>query len=366
MAKTINDILGLPRLMGLIQETTSGLPQEKILQSKAPGLLTVKQQIIGDTGQATLVKGQRKVTKLTRYNAPPVGVDLETIGIRNFKLLSTAEAITIDPVTFQNLRNYDNYEFQKQGAEEIGRQIALFKKKFDNNRISVLISVLNNGAVYFDSNGNLLPTASGADARYTVDMQVPAINKNQLNGIISQPWSLPSCNIPDQLQAIRQQAARAHGYVPTTIIYGRKVYSWILQNQYVQMYNVYNSFNQPLMGESMIPDGFLGFKWIDGSQFFYEDASGTNQPLVPDDKVILFPDVSSDWYSMVEGSMMLPTTLNILPTAEAALQATKIEYGMYVYAHMNLRPINLEIVGGDNFMPIPRVPEVLYQADVDF
>jgi len=366
MGVSLEEILGLPRLLGLIQESTSGLPMEEVYSARLPGLMNISRDVIGNSGQATLTKGQRKVPKLIKYNSPPIGAPLETIAVRDWVLLAFSETITIDPITMMNLRAYESFEFQQLGAEEIGRQASLFKQKFKNIELASLTQALVLGKNYFDAAGNLLPSSSGATQ--TIDFGVSANHQNQLNGIIDIPWSNPNANIPYQIQNIKKQAAKDTGYIPQVALYGANVPSWIMQNQYVQAYQARNqAFRDTVVMDNAIPDGYMDIaKWVNGSTFFYEDANGTNQSLVPDDMVIFFPEPNRGWYEWWKGSMLLPTTLNILPT-EAGLQGnTRMVYGMYLYAYISMAPINYSLVAGTTFFPGIKNPDVLFQADVNF
>lgn len=367
MAFNVQELFGLPRLMGMIEETTSGLPQEEVMLEKLPGLLNLKRQIVGNVAQAALTKGQRKVSKIIPYSSAPVAASLETIGQRDYSLLHTSEVITMDPVIFQNLRMWDSFQFQTMGGQEVGRQIELFKQKFANLRVSNIISALVYGAQYFDTDGNFLPSSSGADASKTIDHLVSANHKNQLNGIIDVPWSNPNANIPKHIQAIIRQGRIDTGRVPTLAIYGESVLSWILQNNYCQSYNSFNlANNNSMMNDMKVPKGFMELDWIAGNQFFFEDSTGTNQRLVPDDYVIFLPIPSKTWYELVEGSMPVPTTINPIMDVNSAWDQMKTVYGEFAYAQFTQRPINMDIVGGDTFVPVLRNPDVLFQADVEF
>jgi hypothetical protein len=356
MSMTIEQILGLPRLLGLINETTTGLPMDKVFTSRLPGLMSITRDVIGNSGQATLTKGQRKVPKVIKYNAPPVSAPLETIATRDWVMLASSEVITIDPITYQQM-----------GAEEIGRQTKLFKQKFRNMELCCITNALVRGAIYLDADGNFLPTSSGAAE--TLDIGVPATHKNQLDGIITIPWSNPNANIPKNIQDIKSRAAKDTGYIPSVCIYGASIPTYLMQNQYVQTYqNKVSVVRDTYVMDNEISDGYLGIdKWVNGSTFFFEDEDGVNQSLVPDDAVIFFPEVDREWYEFWQGSTLIPTTLNILPGNDNDLQAnTRLVYGMYLYAHLDMRPINYELVGGTVFWPGIKNPDVLFQADVNF
>lgn len=362
----LEQILGLPRLTKLIQETTTGLPQEKILGERLPGVLSSTEDVIGNSALATLTKGQRKVMKRVSYNSPPISANLETIGQRPFIFASAAEVVTLDPNTVQNLRAWDSFEYQEKGAAEVGRQIGLFKQKAMNNRLVYAIQALVRGNVYFDSSDNVLPTSSGADSTKTISLGISANNQNQLNGIITIPWSNPVANIPKDIETIRQQAAFLTGYIPEVVIYGKNIPSYLAANQYVLPYSQrFERARSEYLLQYALPDGYMGIKkWIPGAQFFYEDANGTNQQLVPDDAFIFFPEPEKSWWRFFQGSNYVPKNLNIMTDMNQALDNLDRVFGMFSYARLSMNPISVELVMGDTFLPAPVNPDVLWQATV--
>src|SRR5262245_54267018 len=127
---TIEQLIGLPALMGLMQETTTGVPDPLPDAFNQP-----KRQVIGNSARSFIGYGQRKTARLTKYGAPSIQTGLEQLGVKDFILISSSEVQPIDPLTFQRLHQFDNYNMQKMGAGEVARQVGMFKAKFDNSRI---------------------------------------------------------------------------------------------------------------------------------------------------------------------------------------------------------------------------------------
>jgi hypothetical protein len=364
MAKTIEQLLGLPALMGMVEETVSGLPQDKFLPKE---FKTLTREVIGNSAQAVLTQGQRKVTKLIKYNSAPVGAPLEPIGVRDWVLFHSSEEIDIDPVTYQRLRQMDSWELQKQGAEEIGRQIGLFVKKSSNVESTTTLQALTAGSVYFDASGNLLPTSSGATQTVTIGMA--ADHQNQLaypsSAIIDAPWSSPSTDIPKHIRNVKKAAAQSTGYIPEVVLYGENVPSYIMQNSFCKEFLALNpAMNQSMLSTGEIPDGFLGMTWVPAYLGFYEDYTGTNRQIVGADTATFMPKPSKAWYELVLGSSLIPTTLNPIMNVDSVMGSTVLKYGMFSYAHFEQKPIRLIVVQGHTWFPAVTNPNVLWQSKV--
>ena len=364
---TIEQLLGLPALMTIVEQTTTGLPQEKFLPA---GIKTVTREVIGNSAQAVLVKGQRKVSRIGQYGAAPVGATLETIARSNWVMIHTIEELTLDPLTFQRLHNYENWQEQKLGAEEIARQIGLFVKKQENLVSSCALYFFANGVVYADNFGNLLPSASGALT--TITMLIPATNQGQLpyptNPIITTPWNNPTANIPEMIRGIIFAADQITGYEPDQAAFGINIPSYVMVNAYCQEYLSRNdSMNAYFMTKNSIPQGFLDIEnWIPAWKGFYEDQNGNNQQIWGNDLITFFPKVEKYWYEMAQGSMTIPKTIDILTSVDSLMSMTELKYGRFVYAQIDPKPIRLSITAGDTFLPTIKNPLVVWQATTVF
>ena len=362
MSKTIGQLLGLPALTEAVQETLNGLPQEKFLPAAFKNLT---QEVIGNSVTAVLLQGQRKVSKLIKYGAPPVGAPLEPIGDRSWILYASAENIPIDPITFQNLHAYNSWELQRKGEMEIGRQIGLFTKKQMNLQATVTMYHINTGVTYWDVNGNLLPSSSGSFE--TLTMSIPANNQNQCNSIIDTTWANPNANIPLMVRKLKEAALQTTGYELENAMYGLNIPTDIQKNSYCLDYLARDpAMRSKLLTTNEIPDGFLDLKWIPAWKAFYEDYAGTNQRVMPVGQVTFFPEITRDWYELDLGSTYVPKTLNPIPDVEAMMSNLETRYGIYSYGHIEMVPVSLSIIAGNVFLPNIKNPNVVFQATVEF
>lgn len=364
---TIEQLLGLPALMALVEQTTNGLPQEDFLPKS---MKTTTREVIGNQVQAVLVKGQRKVSRLIQYNAAPVGGTLETIARGDWIAMHTSEELDIDPVTFQRLRNYENWQEQKLGAEEIARQVGLFVKKQENLVSSVTLLMFANGVVYSDIFGNLTPTS--VTNGYTYTMDIPASHQGQLpyptNPIVTIPWNNPTADIPDDIRKIKFAALQSTGYKPTIGMYGINLPSYMQVNSYCMEYLSRNdAMNAAFMSNNAIPQGFLDImSWIPAWEGFWEDQNGNYQQIWGNDLVTFLPEPQKYWYEMIQGSMQVPKTIDILTNVEAAMANIELVYGKFIYAHLQQKPIRLTTVMGNTFLPTIKVPDAIWQLTCVF
>ncbi len=130
------------------------------------------------------------------------------------------------------IREFESYTVMTKLAEEARRQIKGIADRQVNLLTSTVHAMLANGKLWFNSDGELLPSSSGSDL--PIDYGIPANNQNQLNGIIDASWALATTNIPKQLKLIRQQARFTTGYPLRYALYGKNVMSYLLRNNFCQ------------------------------------------------------------------------------------------------------------------------------------
>lgn len=358
MAKTIEQLLGYVYLTGVIQRIKSGIPDFL----PAP-FASIKKQVLGNSGRYTRTFGTRRLATRAEYGAAARKRALLGVEVQDVKLIHTFEHIEMDPLTLQTLRAYDNYDVQKMGIDEVNRQQAEFKQVFDNLRLSLTYSMLSLGAIYFDSDGNLLPTSSGAQV--TVDYGVSANNQNQLNGIITASWANANTDIPSQLRNLKNRSLQLTGYPLKYAFYGVNIPSYMTQNNYVLDYLSRNpNTAQKFLDQAELPDGLFGYTWVPVHGAFFEDSSGTNQTFFGGDKVVFTPEITQDVYELLEGSYQVPSSFNAVSNMSAALGSLKLVHGQFSYAVPIHNPPTAQMFFGDTVLPVWKVPNAIFQADV--
>lgn len=359
MAKTLQQILGYVTLTGLIQAVKSGIPNpipDQFWKST--------KNVIGDSGRYTRVVGQRKLARTARYGSPAIRRELLPIAVVDVKLLHTFEEQPIPPLVMQQLRSYDNYEVQQLGIQEVSRQTREFAQLFVNLRTAAILTAFAYGRMAFDAEGNLLPDAQFSSGVEQIDFQIPAANKGNLGGIISASWATATTNIVQQIAALKQRAVRQTGYPIEYVFYGRNIPSYLTRNDYVRDYLARNpTGNQGFVFTGEIPNGLFGLNWVPVYTGFWEDQNSTLQNIFDDDAIVFTPAPSPDWFEILEGSYTVPTTINIIPDAMAAMSGVKMVYGMFGYGLVVHNPPTVMTYYGDTFLPVIKIPEAVYIGD---
>src|SRR5438309_3625700 len=176
MSQTLDQILGGQNLTGVIQQTTTGVPDV----FPAP-FYASRRPVDGDTAEYTRVDGSRQTARIAAYGSPSQQRDLKDIAKVPVKLIHTVESILHKPSVLTNLVGFNNPSQQQLGIAEVTRQTRQFRQLFDNLRVASLTSALFTGTINFDGSGNLLPSTTGA--KVTVNYGIPAGNTLQLNAL---------------------------------------------------------------------------------------------------------------------------------------------------------------------------------------
>lgn len=357
-SKNIQDILGWKQLTGMIRETKSGIPDPL-----PAGFRSLRKNVIGDASSYIKRTGQRRTARQTMYGTEARNTVLKEVGSRDVKLIHFFESTTLPMLTYQTLRQPESYERQDMAEQEVNEQVAQFAQRFDNSEIAACQMVLNGGLIYFDGDGNLLPSSSGAVL--TIDFGIPANNLNQLNGNISASWATTSTNIPRDLRNIRKQAISDHGYPLKYAFYGMKIPDYINANTLIQPFLIrQREMNRQVLESNDIPQGLMDFTWIPVYESFWEDQDGTNRFVFGDDTIIFTPEPDRNWWEIQDGSYLVPMTFDIVGADAAAANAFKMEFGRFSYGQAIRNPVTAQIFNGNTFMPILKNPNVVYAADV--
>ena len=379
---TLQQILGAKNLIGRIQAIKAGLAADILPDA----LLSPGRSVEGNYGTYRKVIGERRVARVAMYGSPSQVRELKGISEIPVNLMHTIESINFAPAMLQNLTNDDNEEKQKNATAEIARQTADFHDLFENLRVAAVTSLLAYGRLDFNAGGELLmPTvaASGAvsaptGAMYAVDMGIPATNRTQLNvfgsNIISATWATTSNSIITQLNNLKTAARKATGYPIKHAFYGNDVFMYINNNTEIKDYAKRNPGYQDSFLKNEIPAGFLGLDWHPMREAFYASNvvpqtsaaldNGLATSIWPSKLVTFTPDITPDWYEMLQGTYPVDASIDEGESAEEIAQKIITATGMFAYAYMTRDPMGIKEVAGDTFLPVIKVPAAVYQATV--
>lgn len=358
MAKTIEQILGYVYLTGLVEAVKTGIPD--VLP---PEFASITKDTLADQGRYTRVTGTRRTSRQVHYGAPSLNTGLRDIGSFDVKLIHSYENIMLDVKTYQSLRNYDDYNVQNMGIQEVNRQAFQQRARIDNLQKAAIYSMLANGAIYFDGDGNLLPSSSGAVI--TVDYNVPANNKNQLNGIIGASWATVTTDIVTDLLQIKEQSVQLTGYQVQLAFYGQNLPAYFAANtSYVQPFLARSpNMREKFLDTGEVPDGLFGFKWMPVHLSFFEDQDGTVREFFGGDAVTFTPAIDMTWYELMLGTYPVPTSFNPFNTLQASMGSFNIQRGIFSYSVPVSDPMTAKLFYGHTFLPVLKNPDIIFIAD---
>ena len=358
---SIIDILGWRNISTAVQKVETGIPNRL-----PPEFMSLTEDVLGDKTTYVTFYGQRQTARRAEYGAQSRARTLKQIGEQSVNLLHFAEHIKIRQELFMRLRNPNDLMAQQLAQQEIARHGADFRTLFDNTRVAAIAFMLTTGYVYFDANGNILPTSSGASL--TIDYGIGANNRNQLNGLISGSWATTATNIIQDIENVRVQMRRNTGRTLKNIYYGKNVANYLFKNDTLKAYWQFNSkqleaFNA---NPTRVPNNFNECNWVYLGDMFYEDANGAVQPIIGDDAVIFAPEIDRNVYTLYQGSITAPKYG--LPTVAenlmGAVNGYEIVYGLGGYAVPEVDPVGIKEVYFDTFLPTWKSPLDLFIADV--
>jgi hypothetical protein len=345
---SIIDILGYRNISESIVKVETGIPDRL-----PPAFTSVKEEVTGDTTTWVTFRGQRQLARRGEYGSPSRSRTLRPIGEQSAKCLHFPEHIFIRPELHQRLRNPNDLLVQKLVREELARHGADHRQLFDNTRVASITMMLSKGKIWFDSDGAVLPSSSGADL--TVDYAVPAGNRDQVSGIIDQGWDDPDAPIIQHITDIDVRNKQATGRNIKHAFYGKNIARYLFQNNTLKAYWQFN----PKMYESFsatpgaVPQGFAGLQWHFMGDVFFDDATETTQAYWDDDQVTFTPEIDRNVYTLFEGSTTAPVYGAPAIAGDLLGAVTNFQevFGMGGYCVPQVDPVGLKYVMFDTFFP---------------
>ena len=382
---TMQDVLRAPSVTGMIQASTSGVPDN----FSRYGFMEPTDTVPQDVGTYFRVLGTRTTARAVARNSPSVARQMKNVEEVPYKAISVAENLNIPMDKFQHLFSPESSSIadivlDTRGKQEIGRQVREAKKNLQNLRVMAVASVLAYGAIYFDGYGNLLPSATGA--RTTVSFQVPSGNTGQLNcsggvygggNILNAGWQDIGTDIASQIIQLKIAAEILTGFPLKHAFYGSAVPKYLTQNTTLSNYFVRSitesdgaprgaaPANQQYLRTADIPSPLLGLEWHPVYTTFYEDQNGNPQQIFSPGAVVFTPEVDSDWWGWIEGTLLIPGSTIIADGQDSLIDGASQMSGIWGYAKEMDDPFAIKIVYGDTFLPIIKAPKAVFIGQVD-
>lgn len=360
MSKMLSQLLAPDNLTGIIQTNVNGVPED-ILPS---GFFTVTGRFSGNQGRYNKVAGTQNTATVQNYGAPARMVNKWGISTQPVTLLHAFESIAFDPADLVNLMAEDRPIQQQMGRQTVERNLANFAQRFRNLRISAVMSALATGYIYADGSGNLLPSSSGAVI--SVDYGVAAGHKDQIGGIIGASWATAGTDIAGDIEAIQANSIQTTGKVLKYAFYGDAVAGYLGGNTNIgALIHASPALSEQMARQSVgIPQGLLGLTWIPAGRSFFRDQTDTVRSWVDSDHVILTPEPSADWWGFLEGSYLVPRSIDLSSDAMSGLGDLQEVMGPFSFATKSVNPPGLVQYSGDTFLPVLTNPDAIYIADV--
>lgn len=369
---SIQDILGWVALTDAVNAVKDGVPNPF-----PKWLFTVKQddKVIGNSVKFNRWYGTRKTARVVEYGAPSPERALQRQELVEAKFISYAEKKTLDPLVLQTLRNYENFDNARMAKQLVANEVKTLGTLFGNSRIVAVATTLALGNIYVDANGNLLPTSSGAAKTFSQQISattnIGSILDTASVGIFGATgggsWAVNSTNIPKQLLRLKKLAAMTHGYKPKIALYGDNIREYIATNDYCLDFLAREGYTrEQILEDTTLPNGLFGFEWVPAYEASYEKDDGTKVALWNVDGITFLPsqEDAPNFWSMFEGSNLVPSTIDIQTDAMAALNSAQQVFGGFGYSRMTTDPLALNIHMGDCALPAVRLPDTVYIADV--
>lgn len=361
-AADIRSVLSYRNLTGLIQNPKGGIPT-----TLPPAFMNTTRRVEGDSATYTRIRGTRKTARMVMYGNPSMRREMQGIEEVPVKLMHEHEHIMHPAHVLVALRNYNDPQMQDRGKEYIAHATADFRQLFLNSRIAAIHSVLGQGAIYYDEEGNLLPDSSGAQV--TIDYGVPDGNQGTCdwdgNGaIIGASWATAGTDIIGDIQEFKMASVRLTGYPLEYAFYGANVLGYLMGNTAIQNIYAGDPSLAAAFGRREIPDGFLGLKWRPVHESFFVDQDGNYQSFFRDDYVTFTPAPDRSWWEVLEGSYLVPNDLgSVSALGTDVVNRLSRVHGMFSCAKVMDDPASIKQNFGDTFLPTLKVPGAIFIAD---
>jgi hypothetical protein len=364
---SVQDILSWVPLTEAVEVQKTGIP--KVLP---PEFWSTTEQVSGNKARLIEFSGTRKTARVTPYGAPAKQAEKVSLSDRGIILLTSREEVAFRDELVKIFREWEDYKPQQMFAmRELAHQGEQFRQRFENLEIAAVTqTVANAGILYFDIDGNLLPTSSGAVL--TVDQGVPSGNKDQLDvfgggDIIDVTWSNTAANIAKQTFNLQAAAVKKTGYPLKYAIYGANIPGYMSANDSLKYFWARNQqYNQEYLEKNLVPEKFLDLIWVPANQAFYDDASDATQTIFPADGVTFTPEINKATYTLYRGSELVPNQFGPVSDTMAALKSMTEVFGRGRYAKLKDNPVEIIDIAFTHFLARLKVPASYFFADVAF
>ena len=197
--------------------------------------------------------------------------------------------------------------------------------------------------------GSLTLTVGGV--AQTIDYGIPSGNKPTA-GV---SWATSTTDIIGDLTTWKRLIVKATGMTPR----------WAVCNQTVMNYLMKNDHAKELMGQTatgiqIAENGYIthfhGLNWIVLDHHFAAAGSpdSFNTPFIADDKLLLLPDISSEWITMQRGTCLVPNQ---------SLTDVMETQGPVMWSRVSDSPTGLVLYYKNARLPAIKIPQAIVYAE---
>jgi hypothetical protein len=247
------------------------------------------------------------------------------------------------------------------GANYIDRQKQYMMMRVAN-MIEFQCAAMMRGSYTFDQEGDELRqgfTGGGT----TIEFQIPANNKNQLNGIIGTSWATTSTDIPGDVMAVNQACNDLTGMGVEHAVLNSNTWQYVINNLKIQAQA--GTSNTPFQSYTRTGPGafsatlraipWLQWHVVDYSLSIWNGSALADTRLIADDQVTFFPQPDSSWCQYLNGGEVVTEG----PRGNAAFR-----HGFYAYGYESWNPSGWNLCTTHNGIPCLYIPGAIFNADV--
>lgn len=280
-----------------------------------------------------------------------------------FTIPRSAERI---PLTDEELVNRRQIGQAVTVIDNMGENYIMRQKRYLAEAVANMIefqtAAMLRGSYTFDQQGDELRQGfSGGET--TVDFQIAANNKNQLNGIIGTSWATASTNIIEDINAINRQCNTNSGLGIEHAITGSDTWQYVINNDYVKAQA--GTSNTPYLeyernGPGQFTARLRALPWlqwhvIDYTLEVWTGSVYSDTRLIAADQVTFIPTPSSDWVQYLNGGEVI---------TEGPNGVRAFRHGFYMYGYPSWEPSGWNLGCNHNGIPALYIPDAVFNADV--
>jgi hypothetical protein len=358
---SVADVLSWVPLTEAVEVIRGGIPRPLI-----DPFYNLREEISGNVASYINWQGTRQLARMTPYGSRPAPTNKLSLSSTNVVLLNYLEEMPFQEDLIKILRQWEEYKPQQMFAlRNMTWQGEEFSRRFDNAEAAAIHGFIAYGAIYFDNQGNMLPSASGAFqivSQY-IGNSVPSTNTGTLGGLLTGSFADPDYDIVTFLtQKLRPRALEDTNYRTETAIYGANIPGYFAINQYTtKQWGFQKEFALPYLYKGQVPERFCDFNWINASEMYFQDNTATNQLQFPPDQITFMPKIDKKVWTVYVGSTLVPTSFGPLLDGPAMLKGGYAEkFGRYRFAWIPQGTTSIMDTAGHVFIPRMKIPLSTY------